>query len=227
MRNLLSGDRWEFPGKTCWTYDTAFIYQITICYFINEVNKFLNKFLSSIVIAIITFFIAVSVSSVSQTQVQYVPLPMAVIILLIIIITGVLSDMIGVAATVAREEPFNAKAAKKIFGAKTALYLAKNGDKVSSLMCDIVGDICGTISGAISAVIALDLINYYGFSNFWTSLVIIGLASALTVGGKAFFKHYGMKKSTEIIFLAGKTLTLFIYIYRYLLGLLKRGVSDE
>jgi len=182
----------------------------------------LDNLKSSIIIAIMTFFIAVSVSSVSQTQVRFVPLPMAVIILLIIIIVGVLSDMVGVAATVARTEPFNAKAAKKIFGAKISLYLAKNGDKVASLMCDIVGDICGTISGAISAVIAIDLINYYGFSNFWTNLVIIGLASALTVGGKAFFKHYGMKKSTNIIFLVGKFIAFFHLIYDKIYAFLKK-----
>ena len=177
---------------------------------------------SSIIIAIMTFFIAVSVSSVSQTQVRFVSLPMAVIILLIIIIVGVLSDMVGVAATVARTEPFNAKAAKKIFGAKISLYLAKNGDKVASLMCDIVGDICGTISGAISAVIAINLINYYGFSNFWTNLVIIGFASALTVGGKAFFKHYGMKRSTNIIFLVGKFIAFFHLIYDKIYVFLKK-----
>jgi CBS domain containing-hemolysin-like protein len=130
--------------------------------------------------------------------------------------------MVGVAATVSRPEPFNAKAAKKIFGAKTALYLAKNGDKVASLMCDIVGDICGTVSGAISAVIAIDLINYYGFSNLWTNLIIIGLASSLTVGGKAFLKYYGMKNSTRIIFLVGRLLTFFHLIYDKIYVFLKK-----
>lgn len=192
-----------------------------------EVNIFLDNLRSSIIIAIITFFIAVGVSSVSQTQVHYVPLPMAVIILLIIIITGVLSDMVGVAATVARPEPFNAKAAKKVFGAKTSLYLAKNGDKVASLMCDIIGDISGTVSGAITAVIAIDLVNYYGFSNFWTNLIMIGLAAALTVGGKAFFKYYGMKKSTEIIFLSGRILAFFVLIYNRIGEFIKRGGSSE
>lgn len=187
----------------------------------------MNNLKSSIIIAIITFFIAVGVSSISQTQVQFVPLPIAVIILLIIIIVGVLSDMVGVAATVARTGPFNAKASKKIFGAKTSLYLVQNGDKVASLMCDIVGDICGTISGAIGAVIAIDLVNHYGLSNFWINLVVIGLASALTVGGKAFFKYYGMKNSTEIIFIVGRFLAFFDLIYAKLIAFLKRGGVNE
>lgn len=182
---------------------------------------------SSIIIAILTFFIAVSVSSVSQTQVRFVPLPMAVIILLIIITIGVLSDMVGVAATVAKTGPFNAMASKKIFGAKTALFLAQKGDKVASLMCDIVGDICGTVSGAIGAVIAIDLVNYYGFSNFWTSLIIISLASSLTVGGKAFFKYYGMKNSTKIIFIFGRFLALFHLSYDKVIAFIKRGGKNE
>ncbi len=191
--------------------------------YIIEVNIFLGNLRSSIIIAILTFFIAVTVSSVSQTQVQHVPLPMAVIILLIIIIIGVLADMVGVAATVAREEPFNARAAKKVFGAKWALYLTKNGDKVASLMCDIIGDICGTISGAVGAVMAIKLVEIYGFSNFFTSLLIIGTASALTVGGKAFFKYYGIKNSNEIIFLSGKFLAMIVLFKEYLSDLfLKR-----
>ncbi len=188
-----------------------------------EVNIFLDNLRSSIIIAIMTFFIAVAVSSVSQTQVQYVSLPMAVIILLVIIIVGVLADMVGVAATVAREEPFNARAAKKVFGAKWALYLSRNGDKVASLMCDIIGDICGTISGAVGAVMAIKLVNLYGVSNFFTSLIIIGLASALTVGGKAFFKYYGIKKSNEIIFLSGKLLASFAVMKDYIIELLFKG----
>jgi len=186
----------------------------------------LDNLRSSIIIAILTFFIAVGVSSVSQTQVQFVSLPMAVIILLIIIIVGVLADMIGVAATVSRDEPFNARAAKKVFGAKTALYLSKNGDKVASIMCDIVGDICGTISGATGAVIALQLSELYQYSFFISSLVIIGLASALTVGGKAFFKYYGIKKSNEIIFVSGKIMAIFIRSFSYLIALFKRGGNN-
>ncbi len=188
-----------------------------------EVNIFLDNLRSSIIIAIMTFFIAVAVSSVSQTQVQYVSLPMAVIILLVIIIVGVLADMVGVAATVAREEPFNARAAKKVYGAKWALYLSRNGDKVASLMCDIIGDICGTISGAVGAVMAIKLVNLYGVSNFFTSLIIIGLASALTVGGKAFFKYYGIKNSNEIIFLSGKLLASFAVMKDYIVELLFKG----
>ena len=133
----------------------------------------------------------------------------AVIVLLIIIFTGVFSDMIGVAATVAREEPFNAKASKKVFGAKEGLYLAKHGERVASLMCDIVGDICGTISGAIGAVIVLRIVSNFSAPQTPINLVLMGIISALTVGGKAFCKRFAIKKAEEIIFFVGSILASF------------------
>jgi len=166
----------------------------------------LDNFKASLFIALVTFIIAIVVSFISQSRVHGMSLIPAVIILLIIIFTGVFSDMIGVAATVAREEPFNAKAAKKIFGAKEGLYLAKHGERVASLMCDIVGDICGTISGAIGAVIVLRIVSNFSFPQTPINLVLIGLISALTVGGKAYCKRFAMRKSEEIIFFVGKIL---------------------
>ncbi|MFW5787780.1 MAG: hypothetical protein ACOCV3_05890, partial [Halanaerobiales bacterium] len=103
----------------------------------------MKNFRASILIALFTFFLAVVVTLLSQSKVHMMDLGPALILLLFIIFIGVFFDMIGVAATVAREEPFNAKASKKVFGAKCGLYLARNGERVASFMCDIVGDICG------------------------------------------------------------------------------------
>ena len=169
----------------------------------------MDNFKASLLIAFITFVIAILVTSISQSRVHGMSLIPAVIVLLLIIFTGVFSDMIGVAATVAREEPFNAKAAKKIFGAKEGLYLAKHGERVASLMCDIVGDICGTISGAIGAVIVLRIVSNFSFPQTPINLVLIGLISALTVGGKAFCKRFALKNSDDIIFFVGKIMAFF------------------
>lgn len=167
---------------------------------------------ASFVIALITFLIAVLVTLISQSRVHGMSLGPAVIVLVVIIFTGVFSDMIGVAATVAREEPFNAKASKKNFGAKEGLFLAKRGERVASLMCDIVGDICGTISGAIGAVIVLRIVNNFSFPQMIVNLVLMGIISALTVGGKAFCKRFAMKRSEEIIFFVGKLIASFFLI---------------
>lgn len=166
----------------------------------------------SIVIAIITFLIAVMVTLSSQTRIKFVTLPVAITILFFIIFIGIFADMIGVAATVARREALNAKAAKKIFGAKQGLFLVKHGDRVASFMCDIVGDICGTVSGAIGAAVVIRIIQNLGGSITLINLLIIGFISALTVGGKAFFKRYGIKKSNEIILSVGKFIAFFGFL---------------
>ena len=172
----------------------------------------------SLLIALITFLAAILVTLASQARIQYVSIGLAIIILLVIIFVGIISDMVGVAATVAREEPLNAKAAKKLFGAKEALFLARHGERVASLMCDIIGDINGTVSGAIGALIVIRIINNMGGSYTIINLIIIGLISALTVGGKAFFKRYGIKKSNEIIYNAGKIIAGFNLMKRFLSG---------
>ncbi|MEJ6950113.1 hypothetical protein [Natronospora cellulosivora (SeqCode)] len=154
------------------------------------------------------------VTLISQTTVEYVALLPAVLILLIVIFVGIISDMVGVAATVAKRETFNAKAAKKVFGASNTLFLLNHSERVASLMCDIVGDICGTVSGAIGIVIVLRIVNSWGGSQTVINLLIIAMVSALTVGGKAFFKTYGIRKADEIIFFVGRILASFQYIAR-------------
>ncbi|MFW6035269.1 MAG: hypothetical protein ACOCRZ_03335 [Halothermotrichaceae bacterium] len=168
---------------------------------------------NSILAGIFTFFMAVLVTISSQAQLEYVSIIPAIIILILIIFTGVIADMVGVAATAADEKTFNARAAKKIFGAKQGLYMVKYADRVASLMCDIIGDICGTVSGAIGVIIMIRIVNLWGVSRTVVNLVIIGFAAALTVGGKAFFKTFGIKNADEIVFFAGKILAGFELVW--------------
>ncbi|HLV10621.1 MAG TPA: hypothetical protein VKY40_10450, partial [Halanaerobiales bacterium] len=130
----------------------------------------------------------------------------AAVILLVIIFIGIISDMVGIASAVAEEKSFNARAAKKVFGSRKALFLIKHADRVSTVMCDIIGDICGTISGATGMAIVIRIVQNYQGVETLIKLLSIGLIAALTVGGKAFFKHYGIKKADEIIFFTGKIL---------------------
>lgn len=163
-------------------------------------------------IAVFTFLIAILVTLSSQARINYVSFGPAVSILLGIIFIGIISDMVGVAATVAEEKTFNAMCSRRIFGARQGLFLVKHADRVASLMCDIIGDICGTVSGAIGAVIVLRIVNKWGGSATLVNLIIIGFVAALTVGGKAFFKSFGLKKADQIIFFTGKIIATFVLI---------------
>ncbi len=169
----------------------------------------------SFLIALFTFFIAILVTLSSQTRIEFIALEPSILILLVIILIGIISDMVGVAAAVADEKTFNSMAARKIYGAKMGLFLVKHADRVSSLMCDIIGDICGTVSGATGAVIVLRIVSQWGGSETIVSLIVIGLIAALTVGGKAFFKTYGLRKADQIIFFVGKLLSGFSLLKYY------------
>lgn len=180
----------------------------------------------ALLIALITFFIAMLVTLISQARIEDVTFVTAVIILLVVIFVGVIFDMVGVAATVTRVKTFNAMASKKVFGARHGLYLARHGDRVASFMCDIVGDICGTVSGAISAVIVFRIVRNWGGPRTLINLVIIGIASALTVGGKAFCKAYGINRSHHIILFVARIMAGCRYSRDFLYSKLK-GESNN
>src|SRR5699024_7837702 len=172
-------------------------------------TKFKNSIKFSINIAVITFVLAAIFSIVSSSLLSKVSWIFGLIIVLVIVIVGILFDMLGVAATAAKESPFNAMAAEKVVGAKEAVSITKNADKFASF-CN---DITGIISGSALTVVMIEIMNInnieeesllqIGLSVFLTSII-----AALTVGGKAIGKYMAMNSSTEIIIIAGK----FIYI---------------
>ena len=77
----------------------------------------------------------------------------AFVILIFIIAFGVVLDTVGTAVTAANETPFHSMAAKKVPGAKLAVKLVRNADKVSNFCNDVIGDICGIVSGTAGGII--------------------------------------------------------------------------
>jgi len=154
-----------------------------------------------------TFFIALAVGYSSQVFLEkIISIIFSFTLLLLIILTGIVFDIIGVAAAAAIEAPLHARAAKKVPGARQALNLLRNADRVASLATDVVGDICGTLSGAIGAVIILRLTGRHGAEDLVMSTVMMAAVSALTVGGKALGKGFALREANEIIFFAGRIL---------------------
>lgn len=129
----------------------------------------------------------------------------ALVILLLIILIGIAFDVVGVAVTAAEERPLHSMAAKKVPGAKEAIGLIKNADRVASICNDVVGDICGVVSGSASAVIAVRLLE--NFTPTWSSILKVAmsaLVAGLTVGGKAIGKGLAMRYSVKIVHFAGR-----------------------
>lgn len=161
-------------------------------------------------ISIVSFVLSVTLSYLSQTALEYVGNIIAFIILFAFIALGIVFDIIGVASTASSEKRFHSMAARKVPGAKQAIWIVRNAEKVGSFCNDVVGDISGIISGATSAVIVTHLTNNAGdFRSVIVSLLITGCVSSLTIGGKAIGKTFGISRSEDIVFLVGRLLAFF------------------
>ncbi|MCL6590302.1 MAG: hypothetical protein K6U80_10150 [Firmicutes bacterium] len=135
----------------------------------------------------------------------------SIVILGLIVITGILFDILGTAVTAANEAPFHAMGACKVKGSKQAIYLLRRADQVANFCNDVIGDIAGTISGAIIASISINLEfvkNGNQISEELFGAAAIAFIAALTVGGKALGKSYAIAKANQIVYLAGKILSL-------------------
>ncbi len=162
------------------------------------------------VISLWTFGLAVVLGFVAQFLVSTVySIFLAFLILLAVILLGVVFDTIGTAAAAANIAPLNAKAARRVPGARKSVYLVQHAEQVANFCNDVVGDISGIISGTLAAVIVLRLILPFTLDRMelYTGILLTALVAALTVGGKAWGKNVAINHPTEVIMLVGKILT--------------------
>ena len=160
-------------------------------------------------ITVLSFLISIFMSYLSNEALSSVNNIAAFFILLLFILLGIVFDIVGVAATSVTEKELHSMAAKKVKGAKQAVWLSRNAEKVASICNDVVGDISGIISGATGAVIIANVTQ--GLSALPTtviSLTITGCIAAMTIGGKATGKAFGISNSVAIIHTAGRILAV-------------------
>lgn len=162
-----------------------------------------------LIIVIASFIISVIFTLISETAIPNVGILIGVILTLIFIFIGVAFDMVGIAVATAEEAQFHSMYVKRIKGAKMALKLKRNAEKVSSFCNDVIGDICGIVSGSTGAVIAIKIANFYDINGLVITLIVMGIISALTIGGKALEKGFAMKKSNKILFNFARILSIF------------------
>jgi len=122
---------------------------------------------------------------------------------------GIIFDIIGVAVTSGDEVVFHSMSAKKVRGGRIGSKMIKNAHKVSSICCDVVGDICGIISGSAGVTIITIIDNLTNWNTLIISLIVTALISSLTIGGKAIGKNIALKRSTEVITIVSKILSIF------------------
>ena len=158
----------------------------------------------------LSFLISVSMSYLSNEALAQANNIVAFIILLMFISLGILFDIIGVASTSATEKEFHSMASRRVSGAREAVWLSRNAEKVSSICNDVVGDIAGIISGASGAVIVSNITKGLPpLGAVVVSMTVTGLIAALTIGGKAIGKGLGIRFSVRIVHTAGRVLAIF------------------
>ncbi|HEY8393308.1 MAG TPA: hypothetical protein VIK92_00725 [Thermaerobacter sp.] len=153
----------------------------------------------------LTFTIALVTSPLSESAVRALSLPLAAIIVVVIVAIGVLFDVIGVAVTAADEAPFHAMAAKRRHGARAALGLIRNADRVSAFSNDVIGDVAGTLSGAAGAAVAVRLGDWLAGTGEERILapVVLALVAGLMVGAKAAGKGFALREHRRILLMLG------------------------
>ena len=160
-------------------------------------------------IFVITMVISAAMSFISSRLLGNAGMAVSFLILICIVAIGIVFDIIGVAVTAADPKPFHSMAAHKEKGAKEALKLLRNADRVSSVCNDVVGDICGIVSGATGAVIVARLQKGLDLESVLISVGVTALISGATIGGKALGKPFAMNQSKRVVHLAGRFLHLF------------------
>lgn len=160
--------------------------------------------------AVISLVLAAFFSFLSELTASAENIVIIILLLAFLITASIVFDAIGVAVTSCDPTPIVSMSSRRIYGAKTALWLVKNSGTVSSICNDVIGDIFGIISGACSAAIVIKITTSLGESwQRWLSIGISAVVSALTIGGKAFMKNIAINNSRDFVMFVARCLAIF------------------
>lgn len=157
----------------------------------------------------LSFVLSLLMSWSSSTALSTVGITLATLTVLILVTIGILFDILGVAVTSADKPPLVAMTTRRVPGARQALWMVQNADRMASVCNDVVGDICGIVSGATGAVIVARLQKGLDLESVLISVGVTALISGATIGGKALGKPFAMNQSKRVVHLAGRFLHLF------------------
>lgn len=135
---------------------------------------------------------------------------LCVVVLLVLLALNIFCDILANAIISCKPESFHAMASNKIRGAKRAVAFCRNASRLGSVFADVIGDICGIVSGAAGAALATIVALSGGeIIKLVSAITVSAIIGALTVGGKAFFKHFAIKYNKKIVFAFAKFTTFF------------------
>lgn len=161
-------------------------------------------------ISVISFFLAAFFSFLSDLTASFGNLIVILLLLIFLVLGSIIFDGIGVAVTSCDLAPLLSMSSRKVYGAKTAVKLVKNAEKVSNICNDVIGDIFGIISGGCSIVIVLEIMKILPtVSQQIITILISSLVAAVTIGGKAILKEVAIKNSKDLVMFVSKFIALF------------------
>lgn len=160
-------------------------------------------------ITMISFIISFCLSLISELIIPNTFIAVSIFLVLMFIFIGVIFDAIGLSVATADDKIFHSMATKKVNGAKQAIKLINQKDKVSSFLNDVIGDICGVVSGSCGLAISIKLASIIGMNQVLVTIITTSIISALTIGGKAFGKTIAINNCNEILFEFSKFLSIF------------------
>lgn len=176
-------------------------------------NKFKEYFGWPLIVLATSLLLSFSFSFISELALNDANIIIAILVIVVFMFISVITDIIGVAVTAADVNPFRSMSAKKIRGAKEAIILIKNADKVASIIADILGDICSILSGAAGAVVTAVLIG--DSTDLVQTILIASSVSALIAGiiifGKAIGKKIALDGCDKIVLTLGKIVNIFTF----------------
>lgn len=159
----------------------------------------------------ISFAISMCFGVLSEISLSNAGILVAIVVILVFVFIAIVADMLSVAITACDMKPFRAMASKKVRGAKEAIKLKQNADRVASIFGDIVGDVCGILSGAAGATVASAIITdkIVGFWGIVIASLVSAIIAGITISGKALMKRYSMDHAESIVMKFAKFLSLF------------------
>ena len=155
-------------------------------------------FLSFVLTVVFSFLTEISV----KDSASYV----CVIVLIVLLVLNISCDVLANAIMSISPEAFHAMASNKIKGAKRSVSFCRNATKLSSIFADVIGDI---VSGAAGTALVAHVATVGTTGELIASIGISAAIGALTVGGKAIFKHFAVKFNKQIVFGFAKFTTVF------------------
>lgn len=157
----------------------------------------------------ISFALTVIFSFMTEVAIKDSAAFVCVIVLFALLVLNIGCDVLANAIISCKIECFHAMASNKIKGAKRAVNFCKNATKLSSIFADVIGDICGIVSGAAGTALVVHLAVSGSTEELIISILVSSVIGALTVGGKAIFKHFAIKYNKQIVFGFARFTTFF------------------